>query len=235
MRDQILGEIRRLAIKSGGQPPGARLFEKETGIRQGAWRGVYWARWGDAVTEAGLTPNVALERHDDAFLLGKIADLCREMGKVPTAMEYRIYNRSHPEFPNHKAIYRNFQSSENMFRRLAEWTAANEAYADVAAMLANKVSKPASEKKSSVDGFVYLIQWGANYKIGRGDQLEKRVKQVRTGLPDSGSLVHAIRTDDPPGIEAYWHRRFADKRAANGEWFKLTKGDVAAFKRRKFQ
>jgi len=223
MRDQIIGEIRRLAQKSGGQPPGARLFEKETGIRQGAWRGVYWARWGDAVTEAGLTPNVALERHDDAFLLGKIADLCREMGKVPTAMEYRIYNRSHPEFPNHKAIYRNFQSSENMFRRLAEWTAANDAYADVAAMLANKISKPVSEKKSSVDGFVYLIQWGANYKIGRGDQLEKRVKQVRTGLPDSGSLVHAIRTDDPPGIEAYWHRRFADK------------GDVAAFRRRKFQ
>lgn len=235
MRDQILGEIRRLATKSGGQPPGARLFEKETGIREGAWRGVYWARWGDAVTEAGLTPNVALEKYDEVFLLGKIADLCRELGKAPTAMEFRIYNRSHPEFPSQKAVYRHFQSSENMFRRLAEWTATNEAYADVAAMLAGRLEKPAHEKSSSVDGFVYLIQWGANYKIGRGDQLEKRVKQVRTGLPDSGKLVHAIRTDDPPGIEAYWHRRFADKRAENGEWFKLTKNDVAAFKRRKFQ
>ena len=122
-----------------------------------------------------------------------------------------------------------------MFRRLAEWTRSNESYADVAALLANRIAAPANESKPSVDGFVYLIQWGANYKIGRGDQLEKRVKQVRTGLPDSGSLIHAIRTDDPPGIEAYWHRRFADKRAANGEWFKLTKSDVAAFKRRKFQ
>lgn len=235
MRNQILTEIRRLAEKDGGQPPGARLFEKHTGIRQSAWRGVYWARWGDAVTEAGLSPNVAIAKYEEKFLLGKVADLCRELGKIPTAMEFRIYNREHSDFPNHKSIYRHFQSTENLFRRLAEWTSANEQYADVAPMLASRIEKPASEKKSSADGFVYLIQWGANYKIGRGDQLEKRVKQVLTGLPDSGSLVHAIRTDDPPGIEAYWHRRFADRRAPNGEWFKLTKGDVSVFKRRTFQ
>lgn len=235
MRERILSEIQRRAKDNGGQPPGARLFEQKTGIRLSAWRGVYWARWGDAVTEAGLQPNASAPKVDDQFFLGKIADVCRQFGRIPTAMEFRMYRRTNPDFPSHDAIYRNFQSTANMLRRLSEWTRENVSYADVGAMLVGRVAESEIEFKTSVDGFVYLIQWGTNYKIGRGDQLERRVKQVRTGLPDSGSLVHAIRTDDPSGIEAYWHRRFAEKRADNGEWFKLSKADIAAFKRRKFQ
>ena len=233
-RETIINEIRRLAKANGGQPPGSRLFEHETGIRESAWRGVYWPRWGDAVAEAGLQPNAPFAKLDETFFLKELAGAFRTLGKVPTSMELRIYRRSHPTFP-FRAIVKHFRSTANMHRRLAEWAKANEENADVAAMLADRVAEAEPVGKRSTEGFVYLIRWGTNYKIGRGEHLERRVKQVRTGLPDSGHLVHAIRTDDPPGIEAYWHRRFADKRAENGEWFKLTHADVAAFKRRKYQ
>jgi hypothetical protein len=57
MKQQILDDIRRLAIESDGVAPGRQSFESATGIKASAWRGKYWARWGDALAEAGFQPN----------------------------------------------------------------------------------------------------------------------------------------------------------------------------------
>jgi len=111
-------------------------------------------------------------------------------------------------------------------------------YADIAAMLPTVSKSPGEASRApqakAPDGWVYLFKSGDFYKIGRSDDLERRIKEVGVKLPEKLTPVHSIRTDDPPGIEAYWHRRFADKRA-NGEWFKLSSLDISAFKKRKYQ
>lgn len=111
----------------------------------------------------------------------------------------------------------------------------NEGFIDLAEMLAqgSPTGKSNTEDQPK-EGFDYLIRSGSHFKIGRSEELERRIKEIMIALPDAATHVHSIRTDDPGGIESYWHRRFADRRA-NGEWFKLSTSDIAAFKRRQFQ
>src|SRR5205823_2957181 len=89
------------------------------------------------------------------------------------------------------------------------------------------------EEKTRELGFVYLIRSGGYHKIGRSNSVGRRQYELAIQLPDKAHLVHEIRTDDPVGIEAYWHNRFAQKRK-NGEWFELAARDIAAFRRRRF-
>ena len=82
-------------------------------------------------------------------------------------------------------------------------------------------------------GCVYLLKAGRFYKIGRTNALGRRERELVIQLPEVAKVVHSIKTDDPTGIEEYWHRRYQDRRK-NSEWFELTAQDVAAFRRRKF-
>jgi len=146
-----------------------------------------------------------------------------------------LYARQQAGFPSHSAFTNGFSSRNEMLNQLAEWTKENLSFNDVALMLPTNqsVDQIRTTAKTS-EGDVYLIQSGNFYKIGRSDEIERRIKEMKVALPDAANLVHTIRTDDPPGIEASWHRRFQDRRA-NGEWFKLSIADVAAFKKRRYQ
>lgn len=80
-------------------------------------------------------------------------------------------------------------------------------------------------------GFVYLVQGHrGEYKIGRTNLVDRRVSEIGVTSAIEHTLIHEIKTDDPVGVEAYWHNRFTDKRM-RGEWFKLNAADVKAFKR----
>ena len=53
----ILQEIKRTAEANRGRPLGKVEFESRTGITRFEWFGVYWARWSDALREAGCVLN----------------------------------------------------------------------------------------------------------------------------------------------------------------------------------
>lgn len=74
---------------------------------------------------------------------------------------------------------------------------------------------------------------GQYYKLGRTNAAGRREYELAIQMPQKLMTVHTIRTDDPVGIEAYWHQRFRMKRQ-NGEWFDLDAADIKAFQRRKF-
>ena len=235
MRERIIDEIKRIASEIG-RPPGKMVFAKMTGIKPSQIEGTYWATWGDALADAGFQPNGLQAKFNIDELLGSIAAACLAFGKFPTANELKLHARGKPKFPSHSTIDNHFPRRSLLVEALRDWLLKPEncEYASIVDMLpsAAKIDEPAS--KDIFGGHVYLIKAGDFYKIGRSDQLERRVKEIRTALPQAATLEHTIATDDPPGIEAYWHRRFADRRA-NGEWFQLSKTDVLAFKKRKFQ
>ncbi|HMR09701.1 MAG TPA: GIY-YIG nuclease family protein [Polyangiaceae bacterium] len=237
MRERILSEIKRLAAANGGRAPGLRTFENDTGIATSQWRGKLWARWGDAVADAGLVPNTSAEKLDPDAVLDCYEEACRRYLRPPTYAEWRIFVGNGEDRVGVNALKRVFGSTHGAVNTLRE-RAVKRGEDDLVAMLpetATSAQLPNSEPLTdTLEGWVYLLQSGEYFKIGRSDELERRVKQISIALPEKVELVHAIRTDDPTGIEAYWHRRFGDKRA-NGEWFKLERDDVKAFKRRKFQ
>ena len=239
LREYILNEIKTFTERNGGQPPGKAAFARYTGIGEHQWSGVLWARWSDALSAAGFSPNALQRRFDSEAMLTKIIEACRHHGRVPTIAEFKLARRRDPNFPSKGAIAGHFPTRTALLAALARRTAEDDTCHDIAALLPSELSAADSNALPSrptkaAEGYVYLLKSGDHYKIGRSDELERRVKEIRVALPEPAMLAHAIRTDDPPGIEAYWHKRFAHRRA-NGEWFKLAADDVAAFKRRKFQ
>ncbi len=111
-------------------------------------------------------------------------------------------------------------------------------WSDVAAIIDPLVTDdleppPVDSTRPDRFGFVYLLKSGKHYKIGHTFDVGRRKYELAIQLPEPVQLQHEIRTDDPVGIERYWHQRFEDCRL-NGEWFQLSQADVAAFRRRKF-
>jgi Meiotically Up-regulated Gene 113 (MUG113) protein len=218
-------------------PLGRLRFFHETGIKESDWKGKFWARWNDAVTEAGLEPNQKTSSYDEVLLIEKFISLMRELGRFPVVAEIRMKVRSDATFPNDKTFGR-FGSKPQFAAKILDYCRTRSGYEDVSGLCATIADHPKTngaevDDAETVFGYVYLMKFGKFYKLGRSNAAGRREYELGIQLPERLKTVHVIRTDDPAGIEAYWHRRFEEKRK-NGEWFDLSAAEVAAFNRRKF-
>ncbi len=236
-REHVLDEIRRTAEANGGVPLGRAKFFRETGIKEADWFGKYWIRWGDALREAGFAPNKWQDAYSEEALIEKFIGLMRELGRFPLHGDVRLKRRSDPAFPSHNTFTR-FGSKSQLASRIREYCSTRTGFDDVVQLCSEVRSRDESEPSENnvpdeVIGSVYLLKSGRYYKIGKTNAIGRRERELAIQLPEKARTVHVIRTDDPSGIEAYWHTRFEAKRRY-GEWFELDSSDVRAFRRRKF-
>lgn len=236
-REEILNEIRRTAQENGGSPLGRARFERITGITKYEL-GKYWPRFSAAVREAGFEPNTLTTAYDESFLLEKFVGLTSNLGHVPTRAEMRLQRTTtDPTFPDQK-VFERFGSKNELIGKALDFARGFADQADAVTILELAYRSPPVDATGSPSigssasyGFVYLVRGHpGEYKIGRTNLVDRRVSELGAISPIEPTLEHEIKTDDPVGVEAYWHARFADKRL-RGEWFRLNAADVKAFKR----
>lgn len=198
MRKHIVDEIRRLAEAKDGQPPGKLMFARQTGIREHQWSGVLWARWSDALAEAGYEGNTLQGRFDTSDVLTKIIEACRHYGRITTVSEMKLYQRNDLDFPSKGAIASHFPTKVELFAAVAQRASQGAAFRDIAAMLPGErkgdTSYRARGPKIS-EGYVYLLKSGNYYKISQSNDLERCVKKIWLALPDAATsyqLPHAL-------------------------------------------
>jgi hypothetical protein len=200
--------------------------------------GKYWATWNDAKAEAGCArENFGSPALDIDSIIVKIIEQIRALGQFPTRPQLKIKHYNDKSFPSSTTLTNRLGQKPEMVLKIIEFCRLNEGYDDVISICStiaiNHPSDDTKEKEQNEKlGFVYLAKSGKYYKIGKSNHVGRRDYELKIQLPEKVQLIHEIKTDDPTGIERYWHNRFSAKRK-NGEWFELSKEDISAFKRRK--
>ncbi len=198
-----------------------------------------WAYYGMTVTDfqkyCGLEVNKSgLEtKIPDEDLLGALAELCLKKKQIPHQAMLRKWIRD-GEYDSHtlETRFNGMMGVQRALQNFAKAKGYSEEFFQLPGWKVQVDESPNAEGGASAKGYVYLQQHGhrAEYKIGKTNKPIRREGELKIELPEQIQPIHYIETDDPSGVESYWHNRFADKRM-NGEWFGLSKEDVKAFKR----
>lgn len=241
-REELLAEIRKFVTANNGAIPGERTFVAANRIKQSAWKGKHWARWTDAVREAGYDPNALTQKIPDEGILEQLAGFITKLGHFPVRDEINMQSRIASGFPVWQTIRKRYGGMPQTAAALLVFSreTANTALAKLCeARLEHEALKPkreANDQRQTIakTGFVYLKYSPSLrlYKIGKANDAHKRGAGISLLLPEDLVPKHEIRTDCPYILEKYWENRFRAKKK-QGEWYDLTSADINSFKKRR--
>lgn len=242
-RDQIIAEIKRTSESNGDKPLGEHRFYRETGLNLYSLHRAGFPNYGATLEAAGYPRGTYQRAYEDHKLFDPLARLTREKGRFPTTGELEVAHYASKSFPSSTAFKR-LSKRGPLQGQLLQWCQQTAEFADVVKILETTSTVGTYQRLTTrrkgkvVSGYVYLMRYGSGgryYKIGYTENVDRRQAQLDMMSPKDVRQVHVIETDDPKGREKYWLDRFADKRIGNKEIFRLTAGDVAAFKSRRYQ
>jgi len=245
-KDELIALVQRAARANGGRPQGKDHFFSDHGLTKRDLWALGIRSYGDLCELAGYVRNRFAQKPMEADqLFEPLALLTVQIGRFPDTTDREIARRGGAPIPEYRA-YRTAQNTNGpLLQQLLEWCRSHPQHSGALQSLEAHVSRvdgaapPARKRVKVVTGYVYLLRYGGRgrkYKIGRSEAPPRRHSQISGMVPDELAIVHVIASDDPIGIERYWHQRFENKLIPNKkEIFLLDAEDVAAFKRRKYQ
>jgi hypothetical protein len=239
-KEDILSEIRNFVAKHR-KPPGELAFRSATRTKDSDWKR-YWVRWGDVLKEAGFEPNTWTQRIPDDQILGRLAVFVTKLGHFPVRGEINIESSKTEGFPHSQTIKKRFGGMPEIAAALLEFgkQTGDAHLVDLCEQrLKREGLKPTptglpKAMPAAKAGYVYLKYSPSLrlYRIGKGDNPDKRGLGLSVLLPEDLVAKHEIKTDYPYVLEKYWHNRFREKKK-QGEWFDLNSQDISAFKTRR--
>lgn len=246
-KEEIIKELQKCAKENGGKTPGEHNFYEYAEIGIYDLHKLGWANWRELVLDAGLIPNkFDKTKYNHEQLCELFIEAIHEKGRWPTRGELEVKHHKDSNFPDAGTFYKKLGLvlTGDLATNLLEYVKDKRKYKDIVSICSSfleSLNRNTTTEDSQLHdhiGYVYLLKSNlgsaAAYKIGKTSDPERRVLELNQPSNEQ-ILIWKIKTDDPTGIERYWHDRFQLKRLyphrTKDEWFKLKPSDVKAFKR----
>src|SRR5947209_9983029 len=146
----IYNDIKRTAAANGGVPIGWKRFVTETGIGEAVWKGKLWARWSEAIREAGFTPNAMVQAYGEDDLLAKYAKLAVEFGRLPTNMDIRLRINNGLRIPDCATFRRAFGGKLQLIAKLRKFCEGRDEFSAAVPLCDSYLSRSNEEPESQV-------------------------------------------------------------------------------------